>query len=392
MNIAIFTDTYLPDLNGVATATKILKDVLVSHGHKVIIVCPGLKGQHKFTFKDGIMRIPGKSLRFLYGYRMSFFFNSKAFKILKKLPIDIIHIQQEFGVSIFGRICAKILNIPLIYTYHTSYADYSNYISHTKVSEKAAEKLLIKLIRKVISLKGEIITPSLKSRKALLSYGVNKYIHVIPNALDIDSPDNSNYKERESAFREKYHLEGKKILLYLGRIAKEKNISELLQGFNLYKNKYQDDNAVLLIVGFGPDMDKLIKEKDELERKDDIIFIGKVPHEDTWFYYQISDIFLSASLSETQGLTYSEAISNSLIVLAKYDSNLDFLIQDGVTGFFFDNVHSLAERIHQILTLDIEKKKTIMKQAKERNSYLFSKETYYERIIHVYEKALRHSF
>ena len=181
MIIGIFTDTYYPDLNGVATATKTLRDVLISHGHQVIIITTGLKGQKKFSFEDGIMRIPGASLKFLYDYRMSFWFNREAYQALKKIPFDLFHIQQEFGVSIFGRICAKLFDVPLVYTYHTSYADYSNYVSHTKVSERYTKKVIVTLVKKILSMKGEIITPSLKTRKILLSYGVTRYINVLRN-------------------------------------------------------------------------------------------------------------------------------------------------------------------------------------------------------------------
>ena len=392
MIIGIFTDTYYPDLNGVATATKTLRDVLISHGHQVIIITTGLKGQKKFSFEDGIMRIPGASLKFLYDYRMSFWFNRDAYQALKKIPFDLFHIQQEFGVSIFGRICAKLFDVPLVYTYHTSYADYSNYVSHTKVSERYTKKVIVTLVKKILSMKGEIITPSLKTRKILLSYGVTRYINVVPNAIDFSSYGKEKDEEREKWFRKELGIEGKRILLYLGRVAKEKNIEELMRGFNGYKLRYNDMKSILLIVGSGPDMERLIAIKETLSFKDDIYFLGKVPHEDTMFYYQIADAFLSASLSETQGLTYSEAIASSCLVLAKYDFNLDFLLQDGVTGFIYDDIDSLIDKIDEVLSLTKEEKEKVILNAKRRNNYLFSKENYYERIMHVYRKAIRHRF
>ncbi len=392
MVIGIFTDTYYPDINGVATATKTLAEVLKKHGHEVIIITTGLKGQKKFSFEDGIMRIPGASLKFLYDYRLAFFFNAHAYRILKKIHFDLFHIQQEFGISIFGRICAKIFQVPVVYTYHTSYADYSNYLSHFKISERYMSKLIVTLVKKVLSMKGEIVTPSLKTKKILLSYGVNRYINVVPNAVDFSDYEKEKDIEREKEFRKEYGLENRHILLYLGRVAKEKNIDELLDGFNKYKKDYEDKDTVLLIVGSGPDLDRLKEKKETTPYKDDIYFLGKVPHEDTGFYYQIADAFLSASLSETQGLTYSEAIASSCIVLAKYDFNLDYLIQDSKTGYFFDDANSLSERIHTILSLSNEEKSKVLTEAKRRNEYLFGKETYYERIMHVYEKALRHRF
>ncbi len=392
MVIGIFTDTYYPDINGVATATKTLSDVLKSHGHEVIIITTGLKGQRRFSFEDGVMRIPGASLKFLYDYRLSFFFNFHAYHILKKMHFDLFHIQQEFGISIFGRICAKLFSVPVVYTYHTSYADYSNYLSRFKISEKYMKKLIISLVKKVLSMKGEIVTPSLKTKKILLSYHVSRYINVVPNAVDFSDYEKEKDTERETEFRKELKIEEKHILLYLGRVAQEKNIDELIDGFNKYKSDYSDKDTVLLIVGSGPDLERLKEKKESTPYKDDIYFLGKVSHEDTCFYYQIADAFLSASLSETQGLTYSEAIASSCIVLAKYDFNLDYLIQDSKTGFFFDDINSLSERIHTVLSLSDEEKTKVIQEAKKRNDYLFGKETYYERIMHVYEKALRHRF
>ncbi len=392
MIIGIFTDTYFPDLNGVATATKILRDVLVEHGHEVIVVTTGLKGQKKFTFENGIMRIPGASLSFLYDYRMSFFFNQKAYRELKKIKFDLFHIQQEFGISIFGRICAKLFDVPLVYTYHTSYADYSNYVSHTKVSERYMQKVIVSLVKRILSMNGEIITPSIKSRKILLGYGVRRYINVVPNAIDLSSYSKERDREREKWFRKEYDLEGKRILLYLGRVAEEKNVEEVMRGFNGYCLRYNDSRTALLIVGGGPELERLKEVKEELSFKDSILFMGMVPHEDTTFYYQMADVFVSASLSETQGLTYSEAIASSCPILAKFDFNLEFLIQDGVTGFYYDDLDSLIDRIDEVLSLTAEERKRLIEAAKRRNNYLFSKETYYERIMHVYRKAIRHRF
>lgn len=392
MIIGIFTDTYLPDLNGVATATKVLRDVLVEHGHQVIVVTTGLKGQKHFSFEDGIMRIPGKSLSFLYGYRMSFLFNSEAYRELKKIRFDLFHIQQEFGISIFGRICAELFDVPLVYTYHTSYADYSNYVSHTKVSERYMRKVIVSLVKRILSMRGEIITPSLKSRKILLGYGIRRYINVVPNAIDLSSYTKERDLEREKWFRKEYDLEGKRILLYLGRVAEEKNVEEVMRGYNGYCLRYNDSRTVLLIVGGGPDLQRLKKVREELAFRDSILFLGMVPHEDTTFYYQMADVFVSASLSETQGLTYSEAIASSCPILAKYDFNLEFLIQDGVTGFYYDDFDSLIDRIDEVLSLTKEERNRLIESAKRRNNYLFSKETYYERIIHVYRKAIRHRF
>ena len=393
MVIGIFTDTYLPDVNGVATATKNLRDVLIANGNQVILVTTGLKGQKHFSFEDGIMRIPGKSLRFLYDYRMAFIYNRKAYKILKKISFDVIHVQQEFGISIFGRLCAKRFRVPLIYTYHTSYEDYFNSLSHADPFKDTFTKSTIKIIiKKIASSNAQIITPSEKTRFLLKSYGVNNYINVIPNMLSLSEFTQPKDIEREIVFRKEHHLLGKKILLYLGRLGKEKNVEELIQGFENYQKLYHDDKAVFMIIGSGPDQKSIESYVKLSECKDKILFLGQVPHSDTAFYYKLADVFVSASTSETQGLTYSEAMASKTLVLAKYDFNLADLIIDGSTGFFFDSPTSLVDRIKEILTINIDRKNQIIDEAFKRNESLFSAKSYYERIMHVYKKAQRGNF
>lgn len=392
MIIGIFTDTYPPDLNGVATASKILRDVLIAHGHRVVVITTGLKGQKKMTFEDDILRIPGITLRALYSYRMTSFFNRKAFQIIKKIPFDIFHVQTDFGVAFFGRICAKKLDVPLVYTYHTSYEDYSTYIAKSKWANFIAKRIIVSLIRTIINNQGEIITPSDKTKKQLNSYHIKKYVNVVPNALNLDQYEMKRDIDKEKAFRKKYHLEEKRILLSLGRIAKEKNVEELLQGFEQFKIQTKDQKTVLLVVGGGPSEEALHKLRNKLQSRNDIILFGKVPHEDTSFFYQISECFLSASKTETQGLTFSEAIENGALILSQYDFNLEQLIQDGITGFYYDDLDSFSKKLQEILSLSLEEKEKIKNNAKRRNSYLFNTEKYYERILHVYKKAIRSQF
>jgi 1,2-diacylglycerol 3-alpha-glucosyltransferase len=393
MIIGIFTDTYPPDINGVATASQTLKEVLESHGHTVVIVTTGLKGQRHYSFDNGILRIPGWSLAFLYDYRLSFFFHSKAYAILKRIPFDIIHVQQEFGISVFGRICARTFDVPLVYTYHTSYEDYSRYVSHgNPLADRIAKHAIKSLVWKIVSLNGEIVTPSQKSRRFLKDYGVTRYINVVPNANDLSQYEGKQDAEKERQFREEHGLIGKNILLYLGRIAFEKNVEEIIEGFNLYKKNSGDDKTTLLLVGGGPETKEIHDIIAKSPYHADILLLGPVPHEATGFYYRMASAFVSASTSETQGLTYSEAIACHTLVIAKYDFNLEGFIEDGVTGFFFNDIDGLVEVFTRVLSLSDSAKEKIRIAAIDRNHSLFSEESYYQRILHVYEKARRTNF
>lgn len=393
MVIGIFSDTYEPDLNGVATATKVLRDTLRNHGHTVILITTGLPHQKDFSFEDGIRRIPGRTLRFLYGYRRSWIYNSTAYKELSKIHFDVFHIQQEFGISIFGRICASQFHVPIVYTYHTSYPDYSAYLSGgKKIPDALAKKAIVSLVKKIVSRRGEIITPSKKSRRLLESYGLRRFVNVIPNALDLTPFYQEKDREREKSFKKAHDLSGKRILLYLGRISQEKNIRELLEGFCLYKTRYQDEKTILLLVGSGPHLEDFKEEAKRLPFQKDILFYDPVPHEDTGFFYQLCDAFINASTSETQGLTYNEARASKAIVIAHYDDNLIDLIKDGETGYFFDDRETRADKINTCLRRTEEEKEQRREKAKQKNAYFCSPERFYQKIIHVYQKAIRHQY
>ena len=393
MIVGIFTDTYEPDVNGVATATKMLKDTLTKHKHEVYIITTGLKGQKEITFKDHILRIPGKTLKYLYSYRMSSFFSFKAFKILRKIPFDVIHVQQEFGISAFGRITAKLLDVPLVYTFHTSYGDYTQYLSKgVPLLDSLTKKAVRSIVRHITSTHIEIITPSQKAKLILESYGVNNYINVVPNAIDLTGFTESNDNQEELSFKEKYGLLKKKIVLYLGRMGSEKHVSELIENFDEYLDIYKRRDVVFLLVGDGPELEHLKEQVNKSHHPKSFLFLGKVSREETTFYYHLADVFINASTSETQGLTYSEAMASKTIVLARFDFNLSNFIKDGTNGFLYDNKDNFVQKLDKILNLSPIERASIINEATNTNNSLFSPEGFYERILHVYEKAIRTNF
>ena len=118
MNIALFSDTYPPEINGVATSTFNLRKTLVEHGHNVIVVTTNPFSKY-VTYQDGILRIPGIKLKALYGYRMSMFYNKKAMDILSSFHPEVVHCQTDAGIGIFGGLVASKFHIGSVYTFHT---------------------------------------------------------------------------------------------------------------------------------------------------------------------------------------------------------------------------------------------------------------------------------
>lgn len=386
MNIALFTDTYLPDINGVATSTHILRNELVKHGHHVLVVTTILP--HDSHYKDEnqyVLRLPGLDLKKLYGYRASNIYSFKGMKEIKEFSPDLIHIQTEFGIGIFGKIAGEILNIPVCYTYHTMWADYSHYIAPGNI--KAVDTVAKKIIEKISKIYGdsctELIVPSQKTADALREYGISNSIHVIATGLQLEqfSKNNMN-QEVMNEIINKYHLKDKFVVTFLGRIAPEKSVDLLIEAMKDLSKK--DDSICLMIVGGGPQLDELKEMVNDYQLNDSIIFTGPKESSLVPSYYHVSDLFVSASITETQGLTFIEAMASGIPVLARYDKNLDGVIVDGRNGYFFSDKDDLVDKILCLSQMDLSE----LSQYAIEDALQYSSENFYKKIMETYQKAL----
>ncbi|WP_195600227.1 glycosyltransferase [Longibaculum muris] len=386
MNIALFSDTYLPDINGVATSTHILKKELKKHGHHVLIVTTFLPHDSQYVDEDlDVLRLPGIDLKKLYGYRASNIYSFKGMKELKDFQPDIIHIQTEFGIGIFGKIAGEILNVPVCYTYHTMWADYSHYIApgNIKAVDHAAKKIIEKISKIYGDSCSELIVPSQKTADALREYGISNSINVIPTGLELEhfSLAHKNEELMQQIVKQ-YHLENKFVVTFLGRIAPEKSVDFLIDAMSEIIKVNQQ--IVLMIVGGGPQVDEL---KDYVHSKgldDYICFTGPQVSEKVPSFYHVSHLFVSASITETQGLTFIEAMASGIPVLARYDKNLEGVVIDGRNGYFFETQQQLVEKILTLADSDLSE---LIEHALE-DAKNYSSEIFYERIMKAYHKAL----
>lgn len=388
MKIGIFTDTYLPDINGVASSSHILRNALTKHGHEVLVVTPEVKKGVEYEDDPNVYRLSGIELKKLYDYRLSSFFSAKAMKAIKEMNLDLIHIQTEFGVGIFGKIAAHLLNVPVVYTYHTQYEDYVHYAPVIGKIEPM-QPILKKAVSIISQIYGdnctELIAPSKKTKEILENYGIENKIHVIPTGLELDHFERSRLNDGKLASVKQacgIH-EGVFTLIFLGRIAPEKSIDMVISAMPIFKEKKLPIR--LVIVGGGPGLDDLKALAQSLGVSEDIYFAGAKSAEEVPYYYHACDAFVSASVSETQGLTYIEAMAASLPVLARYDKNLDGIINHGQNGFFFKDEKELAQEVEKMLDLDL----TSMKEQAYQDSRQYSSEVFYERIKMVYDAAIK---
>jgi 1,2-diacylglycerol 3-alpha-glucosyltransferase len=387
MNIALFSETYPPQINGVAVSTQNLFNVLRKNGHQAYVVTTNPNSNH-LEYKDNVLYLPGIELKKLYGYRLAGFYNSRALKIINTWKLDLIHIQTEASIGIFGKIIAIRGNLPTVNTYHTMYEDYTHYAGKGPGFDRLAKRVIREWSKYVAAQCTEFISPSEKTKDAFRRYGTDRYINIVPTGIDFTKFKRENVNEAELAhFKEEHDLTGKFVLLSLGRLASEKSIDLLLKGYAEYV-KTETKPSRFLIVGEGPDRPNLMKLAAELGLGDRVAFIGAVPPTQVQFYYHLADVFVSASITETQGLTFMEAMASRLIVLARYDENLRNTIIDNQTGFFFDSEHDFSEKLTRVAGLTPTNKKKLIAAALKTVD-VYSIDRFYDSIMEVYHRAIR---
>lgn len=304
---------------------------------------------------------------------------------MKKLNLDLIHTHTEFSLGIFGRIMARELRIPLVHTYHTIYEDYTHYVTHIKALDKRAKAFARVFSKVCCNTVQQVIVPTDKVKALLTTYSVYKDIAVIPTGIDLSKFKKSDDSDTITAtLKSKYGIKPEeKVILYLGRISKEKNLEEILVAMPEYLSSRE--NVVLLIVGNGPDKERLEELKKSFSCAERIIFTGEQPWDQIANFYHLGDVFVSASNSETQGLTYIEAMAAGLPVVAKMDKCLEDILEDGVNGYTFIDREGLVSGLDAVLNnpYGIPYSENSLEKVSK-----YSTEEFAKNVEHVYAKVI----
>ena len=387
MRIGIFTDTYPPYINGVSTSILMLQHALEKQGHQVFIVTVNTeKMSYKYEDDNKIIRIPGIPTG-IYDYRLTGIYPLRIIKKIKKWNLDVIHSHTEFGVGTFARIIAKQFGIPLVHTYHTMYEDYVHYI--TKGYFDGASKKIVEYLTKFYCDKTttELIVPTKKTYDLFKQkYKFDRNVHIVPTGIEIERfyKENNNKKEIEKLRNDLGFDKNDFVILFIGRIAEEKNINLLLDSQNIINKKYK--NCKILIVGDGPDLEKL---KKQYSKNKSIVFAGKVPWENIPKYYLLANVFATASTSETQGLTVIEACAASLPPICINDESFTNVVIDDLNGKIFNTKKEYIKIIENLI-LDKQTLKRLSNQARV-SSETYSSKYYASRVLDVYKKAIENS-
>lgn len=301
MNIGLFTDTYFPQLSGVATSIKTLKDALEEQGHNVFIFTTTDPHIKKGTIEPNVFRFSSIPFVSFTDRRIAFSGFFEATKVAKEVKLDIFHTQTEFALGTIGKYVAHQLKIPAIHTYHTMYEDYLHYVLNGHLLRPYHVK---QFTRGYLKNMDGVIAPSERVEALLERYGVKIPIRVIPTGVDIKSMNEADHRD----IRAELDIDkDAPVILTLSRIAAEKKIDHILDVMPDIIEEFP--KVKLVIAGDGPDVKMLKEHVERLTLEDYVIFTGAIAHEDVGNYYKMADLFVSASDTETQGLTYIEALA-----------------------------------------------------------------------------------
>lgn len=390
MRPIIFSDTFPPEINGVSTSAGTLYKAFKQHGDQ-IMVCTTNFYASEMNLDGDILRLPGFKMK-IYDYRLAGLYSRKGMKILSSFKPDVVHIQTDAGIGQFGFLLAKQLQIPVVYTFHTALEDYTYYATRGYF-DRLAKGVVRSYVRYKSNEASEFITPSIKTMEYMRSIGVDAYINVIPTGVDFSkfAKENVDLNKVKEIKKANNIDEDAFVILSLGRVAKEKSIDICLKGYAKYLHNDPKKKTAFVIVGGGPAIDELKELSNKLEISDYVKFLGPVNPKDTPLYYQLGDLFVSASITETQGLTFMEAMASGVLLLARYDDTLSQTIKDGKNGFFFLDESDMSKMIDKIISMSEEEKNKIIVEAINGLSE-YSIDKFYERVKAVYERAIKRNW
>jgi len=338
MRIAYFTDTYVPNNDGVVTCLLNFRKGLEKRGHEVFIFTPGTKKQKKENKDDHVYYFTSASFKPYPDYRLALFPFKSARKLLKERDIDLIHSHGIATTGLAAIDCASNLKIPSIASFHTMVPSATHYITSKQSMQKILEDVSWKYLRWYYNFFGRVLVPSEFTKDILSKEGIHNTL-VLPAGINYRF-----YTKGDGEWiRKRYRLGKKKIVLHVGRVVKEKNIELLINEAQSIINK--KPNVVFIIVGRGPAEEYYKNLVTMKGLEEHFIFAGFVPKKELPDYYAAADAFAFPSYFDTQGLVALEAMAAGVPVVAPSRSGSSDFVIDGKTGYLFKEEVDFREKL-----------------------------------------------
>ncbi|MFH0871788.1 MAG: glycosyltransferase [bacterium] len=353
MNIGIFTCNYAPLINGLSSSIEIFSRSFRARGHQVFIFAPAYPGYRET--EEGVFRFPSLRVPTHHQYTLPLPFSPKIKALLPRLQLDVLHAQHPFLLGSFALHAAHRLHLPLAFTHHTLYEEYAHYVA---ILPGLAQRLAIRRSVSFANQADLVIAPTRGLRDILRQRGVRSRIEVVPTGVELEGEGQGGIDPSELG------IPGSgKILLSVGRLAKEKNLEALLEAFSRLAAESPD--GYLILVGKGDEEDRLkawVRQRGLAAR---VRFVGAQPRRDLARYYRAAHLLLFSSLSEAQGLVVVESMAQGLPVVALRSFAVEDLIEDGVNGYLVEGVEDFVARARELL-FDETKRRSFSEKAREK--------------------------
>ncbi|MDR2210068.1 MAG: glycosyltransferase [Spirochaetaceae bacterium] len=409
MKIAMFTDAYWPRVNGVTVSVDTFSRALSRAGHEVMIVCaqypadpmlptplpPGSPGSISTERKNPeqeritILRIP--SYRFLFSREDRIAKLAKrrwVEKELDKFEPDVVHVNSEFIIAQIGFWYAKKRRLPAVYTFHTIWEDYV--VNYIPLVPEFLLRFTIRRLQKMLLRQSDlVIVPTLQIKEFVKSYHIKRETRLLPTGIDpvLFQHDKKTVEKFRLRLEKKYPiLKGRRILLFAGRVAKEKNLSFIIRLFPLLLENHSD--LALVIAGNGPSQDYYMEEAQNCGVMDRCVFTGYLERTELSLAYAVSHIFLMPSLTETQGLVTIEAMLSGVPVVAIGAMGTVQLMEGNQGGFMVGNdTEEFKARVLQLLEdEDLYRRKS---EEARRHAQKWTIGCLTEQLIEIYRESSR---
>ena len=374
-HIAHFTNTYQPFTNGIVRSISSFRHTLTELGHNVFVFAQQVKGhvdKEPFVFRYPAIELP------LQAYPLTIPVSSFVDHLLPSLKLDVIHAHHPILLGQAAANTAKSHSIPLVFTHHTRYQEYSHYVP---LPRELVKKIIDRWVGDYMSLCHHIVVPS-ESTKIILAerYGITDQVSVVPTGINPDTFNNADGR----TLRQQMGWQDNLVLISVGRLAEEKNWRTLLAAMPPVMAAYPQ--ARLVILGDGDERAALAALAKKLGIAAQVQFLGNVPFADVPTYLKAADLFCFASVSETQGIVTLEAMAAGLPVVAVRGSGTADVVTDGVEGLLTDNnKDALANGL--LTVLGDEPAQKGYRAAGPKKAQQFDEKSQAQKLLDVYDRA-----
>ncbi len=374
MRIGLFSDTYVPQVNGVAVAVNHLAGELERMGHEVYVFCPRVHRRHRD--RPNVIRFPAIPFIFQREHRVAFAIPTRAVRILRRL--EIVHSHTEFSLGALALWTSRVYRLPHVHTYHTHYVAYRHYLPPPfRPPKRITEALIASFCNRCDA----VTVESRAIEEELLRYGVKVPIYRYPFGVDLRLFGRPKVHDLR---RDIGLPEDAVVALYVGRLAREKNLLFLLEAFA--EAAERRDDLYLVMVGGGPFTRELLRHRERLGLSRRVFLPGYVERERLVDYYRDADVFVFASKTETLGLVVIEAMAAGLPVVCLGEMGVTETVVDEVSGIFApEDPPSFAVAILEVLedrSLYERLREGALRRARELSTEAAAKKT-----LEVYEEV-----